>query len=216
MPNATLLFREIRERGYKGSRQMVSNHTSTWRTSPRSQLSQRKKLDRIAPMDAAILACRPADRLSEQQGTLFEQVAVNCPSIRSMRFLALNFREAITSNDRDGMLHWIHTAAQSGFGPLVRFAYGLRKDGQTKGQINRLRPSSARCMAAPDSSYSAPACCPTKRWLRELHRKCGRSHYHFAPTHDNSTHTTIQHVVSTSTCPVLLAREMSGSCFALL
>jgi transposase len=99
------------------------------------------------------LACRPAERLSEQQEILFEQVAVNCPSIRSMRFLALDFREAITSKDRDGMLHWIRTAAQSGFGPLVRFAYGLRKDfnaviaavetswsnGQTEGQINRLK-----------------------------------------------------------------------------
>jgi len=151
--NATLLFREIRERGYQGSRQMVSNHTSTWRTSPRPELSQRKKLDRIAPKHAAILACRPAERLSEQQRTLLEQVAINCPSLRSMRFLALDFREAISSNDRDGMLHWIRTAAQSGFGPLARFAYGLRKDfnaviaavetpwsnGQTEGQINRLK-----------------------------------------------------------------------------
>jgi transposase len=151
--NATLLFREIRERGYQGSRQMVSNHTSTWRTSPRPELSQRKKLDRIAPKHAAILACRPAERLSEQPRTLLEQVAINCPSLRSMRFLALDFREAISSNDRDGMLHWIRTAAQSGFGPLARFAYGLRKDfnaviaavetpwsnGQTEGQINRLK-----------------------------------------------------------------------------
>jgi transposase len=51
------------------------------------------------------------------------------------------------------MLHWIRTATQSGIGPLVRFAYGLRKDfnaviaavetswsnGQTEGQINRLK-----------------------------------------------------------------------------
>jgi transposase len=151
--NSALLFREIRERGYKGSRQMVSSHTSPWRISPWPGLSHRKKLNRIAPKHAAILACRPTERLSEQQRTLFEQVAVNCPSIRSMRFLALDFREAITNNDRDGMLHWIRTAAQSGFGPLVRFAYGLRKDvnaviaavetswsnGQTEGQINRLK-----------------------------------------------------------------------------
>jgi transposase len=151
--NATLLFREIRERGYQGSRQMVSNHTSTWRMGPRSKSSQRKTLDRIAPKHAAILACRPAERLSEQPRTLLEQVAINCPSLRSMRFLALDFREAISSNERDGMLHWIRTAAQSGFGPLARFAYGLRKDfnaviaavetpwsnGQTEGQINRLK-----------------------------------------------------------------------------
>lgn len=152
--NATCLFHEIRARGYHGSRQMVSNHVSSWRTSPQSQApSNKRKLDRIAPKHAAILTCRPAERLSEQQRTLFDQVAVNCPIIRSMRFLALDFRQAIASHDGDGMVHWIRTAAQSGIGPLVRFAYGLKKDfkavvaavetpcsnGQTEGQINRLK-----------------------------------------------------------------------------
>lgn len=51
------------------------------------------------------------------------------------------------------MAHSIRTAAQSGIGPLVRFAYGLNKDfkaviaavqtswsnGQTEGPINRLK-----------------------------------------------------------------------------
>jgi transposase len=115
--------------------------------------SKKRRLDRIAPKHAAILACRPTERLSEQQRILFEQVAVNCPIIRSMRFLALDFREAIATQDMDGMLHWIRTATQSGIGPLVRFAYGLKKDfnaviaavetswsnGQTEGQINRLK-----------------------------------------------------------------------------
>jgi hypothetical protein len=45
-----------------------------------------------------------------------------------MWLLALDFREAITLNDKDGMLHWIRTATQSGIGPLVRFATGLNKD----------------------------------------------------------------------------------------
>jgi transposase len=152
--NATRLFQEIRTRGYRGSRQMVSNHVSAWRASPRQRsLSKKRRLDRIAPKHAAILACRPTERLSEQQQILFEQVAVNCPIIRSMRFLALDFREAIATHDTDGMLHWIRTATQSGIGPLVRFAYGLRRDfnavvgavktswsnGQTEGQINRLK-----------------------------------------------------------------------------
>ncbi len=151
--NATRLFHEIQARGYRGGRQMVSNHVSSWRVKPRSQASSKKKPARLAPKHAASLTCRPAERLSEQQRTLFEQVTVNCPSMRSMRALAMDFREAITSKDRDGMLHWIRTAAQSGIGPLVRFAYGLKKDlcaviaavetpwsnGQIEGQINRLK-----------------------------------------------------------------------------
>ena len=53
------------------------------------------------------------------------------------------------------MLYWIRTTPQSGIDPLVRFAYGLRKDlkgiisavetswsnVQTEGQINRLKAS---------------------------------------------------------------------------
>jgi transposase len=70
-----------------------------------------------------------------------------------LHLLAIEFREAITGKDRGGMLHWIRTAAQSRIGPLVRFAYGLKKDiaaiiaavetpwsnGQIEGHINRLK-----------------------------------------------------------------------------
>jgi transposase len=65
----------------------------------------------------------------------------------------MDFRQAITSKDRDAMLDWIRTATHSGLGPVVRFAYGLKKDlaaviaavetpwsnGQIEGQINRLK-----------------------------------------------------------------------------
>lgn len=153
--NATRLFEEIRLRGYRGSRKMVSQHISSWRIRPRSRSTSIKKrrLDRVAPRHAAILACRPAERLSEQQKLLLDKVAVNCPTIRWMHNLAMDFREAISSKDKDGMLNWIWTAAHSGIGPVVRFAYGLRRDlgaviaavetpwsnGQVEGQINRLK-----------------------------------------------------------------------------
>lgn len=152
--NATRLFQELRTQGYRGGRQMVSHYVSRWRIKPSAQSSPKKRrFDRVAPKHAAILACRPAERLSEQQQALFERVAVNCPTIRWMRNLAMDFREAIGSKDRDAMLNWIRTAAQCGIGPLVRFAYGLKKDlgavvaavetrwsnGQVEGQINRLK-----------------------------------------------------------------------------
>jgi transposase len=116
--NATQLLQEIRVRGYRGSRQMVSNYVSSWRARPRSRSSlKNKKPQRIAPKHAAILACRPAERFSEQQRALFEQVTVSCPALHRMRNLALDFREALSSKDRDGMLNWIQMAARSGVGP---------------------------------------------------------------------------------------------------
>lgn len=94
------------------------------------------------------------------------------------------------------MLHWIRAATQSGIGPLVRFAYGLKKDfkavisavetswsnGQTEGQINHSRRSSDKCMDALASIYCGHACCPTTQWHPDLHRKCGRPALSLMPT----------------------------------
>ena len=89
--NATRLFDEIQLQGYGGSRQMVAHHVSSWRTGPRSRSStaKKRKRDRIAPRHADVLACRPAERLSEQHRALLEQVAINCATIRWMRALAV-------------------------------------------------------------------------------------------------------------------------------
>ncbi len=131
---------------------MVSHHVAGWRHKSDST-PPRKKPDHVAPKHAAILACKPSEQLLDQQKILLERVAANCPTFQSLRVLALDFRDAIASKDRDGMVHWVRVAAQSGIGPLIRFAYGLRKDfqavlaavetpwsnGQTEGQINRLK-----------------------------------------------------------------------------
>jgi transposase len=152
--NATRLFQEIRARGYPGGRQMVGQYVLRWRAKSSAPLaSKKRKLDRIAPRHAAILACRSEEQLSEQQKVLLERLAINCPTIQWMRNLAMDFREALSSKDRSAMLNWIRTAAYSGIGPVVRFAYGLKKDlraviaavetrwsnGQVEGQINRLK-----------------------------------------------------------------------------
>ena len=56
--NATRLFQEIRELGYKGSRQMVSRFVSSWsKTSGYS--AKTTTPERVAPKHAAILVTRP-------------------------------------------------------------------------------------------------------------------------------------------------------------
>lgn len=149
--NATTLFRELRARGYKGGRSMVARYVSGWRKKFKPE--QRKGPKRIAPRHAAMLACKPVDRLTEEQLTVFNQLLVNCPMLGFMRVLAEEFRTALFGNDASKMRDWIHTAIQSGIGPLIRFGYGLRKDlravsaaiethwssGQVEGHINRLK-----------------------------------------------------------------------------
>jgi transposase len=149
--NATTLFREIRARGYKGGRSMVARYVSGWRKKAKPE--RRKAPKRIAPRHAAILACRPAERLTDQQLLLYNQLVARCPTLRLMRVLAEEFRQALFDNHASRMHDWIRTAMQSGIGPLIRFGYGLRKDldavnaaietdwssGQVEGQINRLK-----------------------------------------------------------------------------
>jgi transposase len=156
--NATRLFQEIRAQGYRGCRQMVSHHVSSWRHKSSPPSSGKKKADRIAPKHAAILACKPPERLSEQQRILFERVAANCPSVPSLHVLALDFRETIASKDRNGMLHWIHAAAHSGIGPMIRFAWWLKERLQSspRSRRNSLEQRPDRWTDQPAKGHQAP------------------------------------------------------------
>ncbi len=148
--NATQLFREIRARGYRGSRQMVSHYVSSWRA---EQKAKPKPRQRLAPKDVAILICkRPERRLPEQQD-LLECLATVHPHIQQLSGLALEFREALQSKDGARMLAWIRNAASSADASIARFAQGLCRDrnaviaavesswnsGQVEGQVNRLK-----------------------------------------------------------------------------
>lgn len=149
--NATQLFREIRTRGYRGSRQMVSHHLMSWRADKVALPIKRSKC--FAPKDIAILICkRPECRSAEQQHTL-EGLAATHAYIHEIRSLASAFREALHGKSGQQMLEWIDQAISSKYSPLVRFAQGLRRDlkaviaaveyrwssGQVEGQVNRLK-----------------------------------------------------------------------------
>jgi transposase len=149
--NATRLFQEIRKKGYAGKRSMVARFVSDWRKTGKPKSPQGPQ--RIAPRHAAILATRAADQMTEQQQLLFDRIAAQCPDAILLRYLALDFRQALTSSESGPMEAWIQVAKQCPYGPLVRLAYGLQKDlsavcaavespwstGQVEGQINRLK-----------------------------------------------------------------------------
>jgi transposase len=149
--NASRLYQEIRERGYRGKRSMVARFVSGWRKTGKA--TSPKAPERIAPRHAAILVTRPADKMTADQSQLFERIMAQCPAACDLRLLALSFREALLSNESAKMRQWVNQAKHCEFGPVVRFAYGLQKDisavtaavdtpwstGQVEGQINRLK-----------------------------------------------------------------------------
>lgn len=149
--NATRLFQEIQEKGYKGKRSMVARFVSAWRHTgtPKPWSAPQH----VAPRHAAILATRSDETMTHDQQKLFDRLATACPDALALRRFALDFRDALASCEAWRMMAWAQSARQSRFGPLVRFGYGLLKDvsavnaavetswstGQVEGQINRLK-----------------------------------------------------------------------------
>jgi len=149
--NATLLYQEIRDKGYRGKRSMVARFVASWRKTGRT--TRPNAPERISPRHAAILVTRGADQITEEQQRLFDRIARQCPEVFELRQMALAFRAALTAGESSKLRLWIEGARRCEFGAVVRFAYGLKKDlsavaaavetswstGQVEGQINRLK-----------------------------------------------------------------------------
>ncbi len=149
--NATALYQEIRDKGYRGKRSMVARFVASWRKTGRT--TRPNAPERISPRHAAILVTRGVDQMTEEQQRLFDRIASQCPEVVDLRQIALAFRAALTGGDAAKLRLWIEGARHCEYGPVVRFAYGLRKDlpavsaavetswstGQVEGQINRLK-----------------------------------------------------------------------------
>jgi transposase len=149
--NASRLYQEIREKGYRGKRSMVARFVAGWRKTGKA--ASPKAPQRIAPKHAAILVTRPADKMTEEQQQLFDRIGTQCPDALDLRKIALGFRTALNADESTQLRRWIQGAKRCEFGAVVRFAYGLQKDisavaaavetswstGQVEGQINRLK-----------------------------------------------------------------------------
>jgi transposase len=108
---------------------------------------------RLAPKDAAILICKRSEHRSPEQERMFATLIAQNADFHWLHLFAIEFRDALQGQDAGRMYRWIRDASESGIGPLVRFAYGLRRDihavtaalettwssGQIEGQINRLK-----------------------------------------------------------------------------
>jgi transposase len=151
--NATLLYEEIREKGYRGKRSMAARLVADRRKTGRA--ARPNAPERISPRHAAILVTRPPDQMTDEQKQLLGRITNQCPEADDLRRIALAFRAALTAENSTQLRQWIDGAKRCEFGHVVRFAYGLQKDisavaaavdtpwsnGQVEGQINRLKMS---------------------------------------------------------------------------
>ena len=149
--NGTRLWRELRERGFRGS----STRVRQWIAQYHRSNSRRRQLLTAAPLLPSprqvtwilLAGPRPVD---EQTKEWIEHFRQQVPDIDRTAQLATEFTAILREKRGDGLPDWIERAAQS---PLASFVAGLRRDflavqaafaspwsqGQVEGQVNRLK-----------------------------------------------------------------------------
>jgi transposase len=159
--NATQLWREIRERGYRGACSAVRRLVSEWRSKlPPEERRTRGKApsgrgDTRAPAPRAVvwwLLGEPAT-LEEEQAAFVERLKHGCPQVEVAQSLAREFFGMARRREAGRLEGWLERVASSGIEELKRFASGLQRDweavvagltlewssGPVEGQVNRLK-----------------------------------------------------------------------------
>jgi hypothetical protein len=103
--NASRLYQELRQQGYRGQRGMVARLVAQWRKTGKA--TSTKAAERISPRHAALLVTRPAEQITDQQQQLFDRLTLQCPAIIDLRQISLGFRAVLAADDANQLCQWI-------------------------------------------------------------------------------------------------------------
>jgi transposase len=159
--NATQMWREIVEQGYKGEEAMVRRYVGRLRVRlkalPAKEQLKIEKLDTAfrtpSPRGAVRLLLKEEKDLKEDERGFTDQLTQLCPEVNKAKELARRFQKMIKQREADELDGWIEAATASQVKELEGFAEGLKKDreavrgslqyewsnGQVEGQVNRLK-----------------------------------------------------------------------------
>jgi transposase len=179
------LFEEIRRRGYTGSFSHLARFLAPWRSGAPSLDDDEQEalapvrvrtLDpmtgrAISPLTAAALCVKPRGQMTARQASSVDALKAGSAEFTTMRRLAMQFRGLLRSGTAERLDAWLTDARASGIYAMQRFAKTIRQDleavrnavsepwsnGQTEGQINKLKTLKRAMMAAPASICSALA-----------------------------------------------------------
>ncbi|MFC7739322.1 transposase [Roseomonas sp. GCM10028921] len=107
------------------------------------------------------------------------------PEFASMRQLAMRFRGILRGGKTKKLDRWCEDTSRSGIDAMRRFAKTLQRDrdavhsaltlpwsnGQTEGQISRLKTLKRACTAVPEPTSSEPGCSPSDQRTAPRMRK---------------------------------------------
>ncbi|MFC9293936.1 transposase [Streptomyces sp. NPDC057011] len=143
------LFLEIRERGYRGSRQVVRRHLTALRAGHAEPI----RADIPSPRKVTSWIMRPQGTLSPELERRLLDVRIACPDIARACDLAGAFAELLRNRRGFLLTEWIRQAEQDAPKPVTGFAGFLRQDldavtagltlhwssGIVEGHVNRVK-----------------------------------------------------------------------------
>ncbi len=159
--NATRLWHELRERGFRGSYTSVALSVAPWRGEGYRYRGQPKKRRdaasptevRVTPRQVCWLLRRPCGELTDDERAYLVRLQVACPQAACIAGFVAQFAAVLRKHDVEGFYAWLRDAEESGIAEMQAIARGLWLDrdaveaavatewsnGQTEGQVNRLK-----------------------------------------------------------------------------
>jgi transposase len=164
--NGLQLFREIKERGYTGSRALLARLIAEWRTElpprPRQGKPRKPRLvgpagqpaqRRLSSRSAAFLMILPPEKLTARQRQQIEQICQASEELCTVYLLSQEFVTFLKERKAEALDGWLKRAKESRVTELGSFVTGIRRDysavraafslpwsnGVVEGHVNRLK-----------------------------------------------------------------------------
>jgi transposase len=150
LTNASALFREIRERGYRGSRGTLAGYLAPFRAVGAAPAPQ-PAAPKVRHVASWML--HHPDDLDEEQRLGLEQVRAACPHLDAIAGHVSVFAEILTGRRGEHLDAWMDAVEADDLPHLHRFVRGLRRDydavrngltlphssGAVEGNVNRIK-----------------------------------------------------------------------------
>jgi transposase len=136
--NAKLLWRELRQRGYRGGYSRLSDYLRAWRPRPGAAHGS-QTASRAAPLPPLCtytarqtlwLLLRPAEELTAAEQRYLTHLARVCPLVSLGQALVQEFATVLREHDVSGLYAWLRGAEHCAIREVARVARGLWSDRQ--------------------------------------------------------------------------------------
>ncbi len=154
--NATQLYREINERGYRGAATMVRAYIGHLRTTTADGSPARSRKERakaLSPRALRWLLSRKRKDLDQKEQMRLDQLLNLSPEVQTIYALLQAFLSMVRERKHHDLPSWMEQAAKSGIPELTSFVTGIEQDydavhaalrlpwsqGITEGKVNKLK-----------------------------------------------------------------------------